>query len=267
MNFKGFKKNFRNFFSFSRSKKVYSKDTKGTKNMPINVEEAERVNQDQVILGDRGNQAISESMKKQLTNRPGTGATLLPGQVIRDKNGVVIGKVPMKTDLPKEGRPIPNLLHRGERPAQEEHYGEKVYVGDNQASNNLVPRSSGEPIFNLFTTEESYYFTLELAGLNKETLKISASGDRKLNIECEFIDFSEFVIEKEMDRKQLTKKKKGLITAHKTNIFKDTKYKHTYNFTNPIDVSKLVAEVKEGVLILRCPFKEAIEQEVNITIL
>ncbi len=242
-------------------------------NMPMSIEDREQPQNNNIIIdpnSGKQSQVGSEHMK-QLQNRGRD--VIIPGQVVRDANGNVAKKVPLRTDIPvppAHGQQHAQHPH-GQHPGMHNNQGPMGYPTHPQPQYQQPMHSQAAPsladddaVFHLFTVEDAYYLYIELPGMDKTSLDVGVS-DRNVSVSCDYIDFSKSVNEQEVIKKE-SKKKKNFVVAQKSNVTKG-KFAHTYTLQNSINDAGVGAKFDNGVLELYLPFGAVEQKKVNVTML
>jgi len=218
----------------------------------LTIEESETVNQAVFRMPD--GREVSGNALRDLMHNPEADNYVIPGQVIPGKK-----LVDMRHSNPSNtGAGIPI-----------QHEQLKQYEGEV-----TIPVQGGTklPPYFLYTTEDAFYFFIELSGILKDKLDVKFN-DRQLTISGEYLDFSD-VVKARVKSKKLaagitkTKGKADPIISEKSNIKRELTFKYQFTMSKSVDERAAIAIMSEipGVLLLELPFKALID-DVSVTIL
>lgn len=214
----------------------------------LSIEEGDHI--DQAYFKDANGNVISGDRLKNMMTNPEADNFVIPGQI----------KPGQKQQAPVQQPPQPSI---DEYSVPQLHGGRTIPI---QGGNTNIP-----PFF-LYTTEDSFYFFIELSGTIKETIKVKLN-DLQLTISGEYLDFSDIVKSRVKTKKLASGVTKGKvktdpIVSEKSNVKRMTEFKYQFSMSKSVDEHGIVATMTEipGILLLELPFR-AVADDVSVTIL
>lgn len=215
------------------------------------VEESEQISPSTFKMAD-GREVAAEALKDLLRN-PEADNFIIPGQRPRGQ----AAPTPARNHVPQRN---PNSDF--ETPINVQQAPGEIIVPV-QGSHS----TGGLPPYFLYTTDDSFFFFIELPGTIKDKLRVKLN-DRSLTISGEYMDFSEIVKAHVKSKKTTGKVKKDPIVSKKSNVNRQPEFKHSFTLPKAVDEQNIVATFTEipGVLLLQLPFK-AVSDDVTVTIL